>query len=155
MLKKSTPLALLVPYLAAAGQPALCQTHYLEAGIQNFNMGQFAASMYEFKNAETANPRDPIVHYYMGASLARMDRLDEAMAEFQKAYQLSQPKSAVRHLSMVALATYGQRVNAASAGREGTAKDGAAAKDGSAPNGDADKVLHIPPPPVPTEPLGG
>jgi hypothetical protein len=86
--------------------PGRAEPHYLEAGIQNFNMNQFDAAMYEFKRAETVNPKDPMVHYYMGSALGRLNKPDEAYEEFKKALAFAAPNSQLSRLCKVALATY-------------------------------------------------
>ena len=84
----------------------LAENHFLDAGIQNFNSNQFDASLYEFNRAKTASPNDPVVHYYIGSALVRLNRSDEAFEEFQKAFSLAPANSQIKELARAALATF-------------------------------------------------
>ncbi len=82
------------------------ENHFLDAGIQNFNSNQFDASLYEFNRAKTADPNDPVVHYYIGSTLVRLNRSDEAFEEFQKAFSLAPANSQIKELARAALANF-------------------------------------------------
>lgn len=81
----------------------MADSHFLDAGVQNFQASQFEASLYEFKRAERTAPNDPVVHYYMGSSLARLNRADEALDHFKRAFELAPPNSKIKALAAQAL----------------------------------------------------
>jgi Flp pilus assembly protein TadD len=60
-----------------------------EEGVAAFRAGNFAAAAREFRLALEAQPAAASLHYMLGASLFRLQRLDEAVASLGKAVELA------------------------------------------------------------------
>ena len=89
----------------------LCQTpgwaqgqNYLESGIRKFDAGQYEESMSDFWHADSEQPHNGTIHYYMGSALSKMNKPQDARFHFQKAAQFAEPGSKVKELANAAIA---------------------------------------------------
>lgn len=73
-------LLLMAPGAARAGY---------EEGVAAFRSGDYAAAARELRLALEAQPEAASVHYMLGASLFRLQRLDEAVASLSRAVELA------------------------------------------------------------------
>lgn len=97
----------LLSSLAMATRASAEGNGYLDEGIRRFNQGQYEVALFQLKKAATVAHNDPLVHYYLASTLARLNEVEPAIQEFDLAYKLSPPVSQVSQYARTALATYG------------------------------------------------
>ena len=84
---------------ALEGDPGLLHAHYTRGLIFHAQGKEHGASLAAFEAVVAADDDDPLVHYYLGRTLAKLERADEAIAEFERAIELD-PNSVSAHYAL-------------------------------------------------------
>ena len=84
---------------AAERDPGLLHSHYTRGLIFHAQGKEHEAALAAFEAVVAADDDDPLVHYYLGRTLAKLERGDEAIAEFERAIELD-PNSVSAHYAL-------------------------------------------------------
>ena len=79
--------------------PDLLHAHYTRGLIFHAQGKEHEAALGAFEAVVAADDDDPLVHYYLGRTLAKLERGDEAVAEFERAIELD-PASVSAHYAL-------------------------------------------------------
>ncbi len=79
--------------------PHLLHSHYTRGLIFHAQGKEHEAALAAFEVVVAADDDDPLVHYYLGRTLAKLERGDEAVAEFERAIELD-PTSVSAHYAL-------------------------------------------------------
>lgn len=71
---------------------ALASAHDVEVGDTYFQDQRYEAAMERYKDAVQQKPEDAAVHVRLGRALEKLNRLPDAMAQYQAAQKLSGPE---------------------------------------------------------------
>lgn len=98
-LSKQLACLLMSTWLMAA-VPALAQSPLFQQGVSFFNSGQYAQALGYFQQDLTANPQDPLTHYYTGVCLHCLGRVPEATREYNWILLSSQDPELIKRVQM-------------------------------------------------------
>ena len=84
---------------ALARDPGLLHAHYTRGLIFHAQGKEHEAALAAFEAVAAADDDDPLVHYYLGRTLAKLERGEEAIAEFERAIELD-PNSVSAHYAL-------------------------------------------------------
>ena len=79
--------------------PDLLHAHYTRGLIFHAQGKEHEAALAAFEAVVAADDDDPLVHYYLGRTLAKLERGDQAVAEFERAIELD-PNSVSAHYAL-------------------------------------------------------
>ena len=79
--------------------PGLLHAHYTRGLIFHAQGKEHEAALAAFEAVVAADDDDPLVHYYLGRTLGKLERGDEAVAEFERAIELD-PNSVSAHYAL-------------------------------------------------------
>ena len=79
--------------------PDLLHAHYTRGLIFHAQGKEHEAALAAFEAVVAADDDDPLVRYYLGRTLAKLERGDEAVAEFERAIELD-PNSVSAHYAL-------------------------------------------------------
>ncbi|HEY9678433.1 MAG TPA: tetratricopeptide repeat protein [Drouetiella sp.] len=127
-------MGVLVPVFAATAQTPLQQ------GIASYNSGNYPAAISFLQEHVAKNSKDATAHYYLANALMKVRQIDDAAAEYRKAYESSPANSQLRQYCIVALQKLEPSANPA--GGQSSGASGSSAKLN--PDSEVSKTLaHI------------
>jgi tetratricopeptide (TPR) repeat protein len=65
-----------------------------DRGIQEYNLGNYFDASESFQSSISLWPEDAATHYYLANCFAHLNRLDDAVQEYENAFQLAKGKNA-------------------------------------------------------------
>lgn len=103
---RSCMLSTFMVFATCICEPALADNKFLQQGIREYNAGNYLRAVGLFGAAQPTEFNNPLLHYYMGNSYARLQQKPDAIREYNLALTL-QPEGKIADYCRAALSAIG------------------------------------------------